>query len=834
MIKNTETIINTQIRRQDASWKYEWDADHPDKEGTIFLNPYIYDKKDNKTWTLAPTLDTGANPNTLSLELDDYDSTPKNRLDKTWYLNTFKVSEDRYLSPGNNDFLSITSEVGNVTIDPFPPSFVSDENTDYIILSPSYNDSKIVNDSARHIELQFKDEAGLDFKQFTIKLKIRDGQQLPSGVQGDTQTQPGYLILYDFNRPSENPATYFPSNVPEKDRWIKNIKIKYDGGHLYNLSFDLVSGPECKTEPYSNCRFFATPYELLKIGFDKNNNIPTDVLFLNEVPNGISTIGEWINYLEQGNRAIGNLEIEIWDLAGNKTIYKDENEFWTIDCDDIDKITPVTFTFFDEYPKNHLVTDSVKGNVWVNAQDLNKFLWRFPVEAKLTSNSIGQIDLSTYGDIEWQDNTKDKGVYNVLTGCRIFNVNNFKEYGFVEVEAWVETGNKTIDAIIKERTYNIGKYGPFLFEGDGRKYNIRRYVPSYLQNTDFYDFIEFFELYLNTMYLGMNENKNISALEKIARINNFNDIDRIENALLTHYENQFGNEIPFDQTSMENLSNIFGDFGFGTKDQTEIFDTIKYILSNLPNYNKYKGTNIGIAGLLKMFGFCCKLVNLWVKKEDRIEENPTFYEEDRLHSFANLFQTSRFNIEVSCINEFKAFNENLDFFIDVIKTIKPITKILNKIKYSVIKSTEVSIVNNVISKELTDIVKYTLTWNLDDFRETMKATANVDSTSMSCKYLCLPYKPTSSDVDGGMKLSNYYTIIGKLFECSNGNLILKCDNNIFEFPMYELNVILNPGYFAISSDKGSILTSLYKILTESSTIELNIEYLVGTNSIFSI
>lgn len=99
MIKNTEIILNTKATNNNASWKYIWNVDHPEKEGHIYLNPIIYDKSKDKSWLLAPTEDTGANPNTLSYDLDEFDSIPKNRLDKTWYLNTIPVSEDRYLAP---------------------------------------------------------------------------------------------------------------------------------------------------------------------------------------------------------------------------------------------------------------------------------------------------------------------------------------------------------------------------------------------------------------------------------------------------------------------------------------------------------------------------------------------------------------------------------------------------------------------------------------------------------------------------------------------------------------------------------------------------------------
>ena len=150
---------------------------------------------------------------------------------------------------------------------------------------------------------------------------------------------------------------------------------------------------------------------------------------------------------------------------------------------------------------------------------------------------------------------------------------------------------------------------------------------------------------------------------------------------------------------MQELNNIYTKFGFGVKDEQEVFDTIKYVLANLPSYNKFKGSNIGMAGAIKMFGFSCKVINLWIRKENTIEENPEFIEEDRLHTFAEMFQTSRLTVEIGSKNTFQAFNENLHFFIHLIKSIKPITKILDSIKYTIIGDKQISFVTTTFDNK---------------------------------------------------------------------------------------------------------------------------------------
>lgn len=941
MIKHTETIYNTTVRRQDTTWKYEWDVDNPDKEGTVFLSPLIYDKKHEKTWTFAPDEESGANPYTLNINGADYseeDGVPRNHLDQTWYG---KFSgQTRYLRPYTS-LVTVTSEVGNVTVDPFPPKFVTDDETDNVIFSPVYNVEdgeddekiyKIAQDSVRHFEFQFQDKSGLDFKHFAIKL---------DDAVEDEQGNGDNIVLYEYVRALKDnfyqdetcnyEGTYFPdtyenSTVPvehqldPQERWVKNVKVKYDGANLYSISFDLVSSYEASIGKKKLRRFFANPRELLKLGYTMNTPIDEIVykgndnqdyydygedkaIFLNKIPKGVKNIKDWILYLEGGiddegfphepHRAVGRLILEVYDLSGNKSIYYDKKEFWTIDSDDIDNMVPVNITFFNPDPSNYFVNDNIEGKVSVNAQDMNKFLWRFPVEAELTGLSIGQIDTSTYppfpDGMEWKDNTKLIGCYNVLTGCRGFNVFKFTQYGYVEVAAWVETGNKKIDTIIKERTYNTAKNGPWIYEDGGRKYDLLRFVPSYLRNTDFNDFIEFFQLFANTMYLSLDKNRNISALEKIARIGNFNDIDKIETKLLMHYENQYANEFPFDKKAIQEVNTLFSNVGWEVKDDEEVYGVIKYALENLPGYNRYKGSNLGVAGALKMFGFTCKVINLWIRKKNTIEEDPNFVEEDRLSEFGDFFQTSRFNIEVASNNYFEIFNEHLDFFINLVKSIKPITKILDLIKYTVSKDKNIAFINDSVLSDKKEAYVYVLSWQFRE-NETLKnrivTTANVDYKTRQCSALCLPYVPEGKTVDmeekastiyewngssyddSGRMLANYYTIIGKLLECNKADLVFRCYRSgiknirgdkskdkteiYYRIPYNKTKVTLNPGMFCISTENGVGLSNLFNIFTSYidnynlqgyneynyhtgtdyfTDIEMAIEYIPGTNYI---
>ena len=93
--------------------------------------------------------------------------------------------------------------------------------------------------------------------------------------------------------------------------------------------------------------------------------------------------------------------------------------------------------------------------------------------------------------------------------------------------------------------------------------------------------MEFFQLYINTMYKSLESNRHISGLEKIARIANFNDIARIEDTLIYHYGKEFGNEFDFNVQSLQNVNLITDGSGFTTRDVKETYDIVKYVLEQL-------------------------------------------------------------------------------------------------------------------------------------------------------------------------------------------------------------------------------------------------------------
>ena len=781
MLKHSETIINAKVRRQDGTWDYHsnhWNSTDTD---TIFERPDLTTAAglegkdtwyfngdanelrqfDENTWdpnhpvfeyqVQDPVVDppedgdpegkSGQGPNEITDEWDD----------------KHPYNPTRYLRPGNSNYLTISNSVQNVTIDSTPPKFITDYGTEYLSLECAIDgkikeiDNKFIRFSkaTRTIQLVFQDDVGLDKKQVALyfgdeEIKWGEIKELPENV------------LYYYDRTLEKEL---------KQPYVDNIFFNNPKSGQYQVNITLF---ESWGEWDDNSQ---------KI---KENTIEhiTDLGYLNDIEDDIKlnkngTIVKRHKYLQ------GQLNLIVWDLAGNYSLYKIKSPFNTLSLNDLNELVPVNILFKDIEPSNYFLEEGVEGKIVTQVYDPNDVLWEYENVAKLLESSIGVIDKGSYdGD--------DNREHRPLDGIREFIITHLTESGQVEVEAWVETGFPEIDAYIKERTYNTAICGPWVYGDEGRKYHITPYVPKYLHGTEFADFIEFFQLYINTMYQGMENKRNISALEKIARIGNFNDIARLEDSLVYHYANQFGNEFDFNVDSLQNVNLINDGSGFTTRDVKETFDIIKYVLEELPAYNQYKGTNTGIALGVQMFGFVCKVINIWVNRDVEIEQNPNFVEEDRLYSFDNYFMTSRFDLELGGDNNtFQTFCENIDMFIDLIKSIKPITKILNYIKYTISSRKDFNLTYNL--QELIDDrpeQRFDLTWKFN--KDNLNGIYNIEKlcplnhNTATANIFCLSYTPTEVKCNGIDMPKMAYQILAKFLKSHFEDIKLKISSSYKE------------------------------------------------------
>lgn len=799
MLKYSETIINSSVRRQDATWDYRWqyNSDNPDN---IFLTPDMQvggNLLGADTWHLCGDASELRqydkytwDPNHPVLEYeveknaeDSIDGQGPTECTENWDSN-YPYNPTQYLRPGDSKFIRITNTTQNVTINPIPPKFISDYGTEYLALESQLDGRKekiddkliIYSKAVRTIAIEFQDEVGLDYRQVALVTgEVTDITNL--------KNNPNLIYYYDRSQVEENgkPVTQKP--------YLEKIEFCGTSKGNYKVVFSLNEmWGQIKKNPQTNETYITDVHYITEEGIlnDKGSYKKTPVHYNGEV-------------IELEKYTKSNLTLVVWDLAGNYSIYHFTRPFNTLALDDLNKLVPVNILFTHIEPNNYFLEDGVEGKIITNVQDPNYVLWEYENVAKLLETSIGVIDKGSY---EAGDNRKPKD--HELNGIREFIITHLTESGNVEVEAWVETGYPEIDELIKERTYNTAICGPWVYGDEGRKYHITPYIPKYLHGTEFADFMEFFQLYINTMYKGLDSNRNISGLEKIARIGNFNDIARLEDALVYHYAKEFGNEFDFDVQSLQEVNLIQDGSGYTTRDVKETFEIVKYVLEQLPAYNQYKGTNTGIEMAIKMFGFSCRVINLWVRKEQEIEQGPEFIEENRLFSFVEHFMTSRFNLEIDARNNtFETFCDNIDMFIDLIKSIKPITKILNLIKYTIIKDVNVNLVYDldVIEDEKSKETEYEFKWvfnkNTPKDIKNIEKLCKLDVKTGTADLFCLNYRPECLTNNAPPMA---YNILAKFLKSNFDEIVLTVESKTESKTSYNLNhtgitPILNSGSF---------------------------------------
>lgn len=726
MIKHSDVEFNYQDLRFDTTWKFEWDVG---QDNGVKFYPITKDVSGSGPvedwWTLCAS--GGGTPDPDRWEPDN----PFLQYSGGDWNTQHPNNPMRYLGPTtvpgetSGSFVKLRSSFETVVMDTKPPELVSDAGTEYILI----NDGSV---SARHCEFVFRDDCGLDYKNFTIAL--------------------GEDTLYDYSRKT---GTYINE--------LQNLRVFSNGADTYKVEFDIPDS------------------------------------FDNPTCSGKS------------------LSLTVYDKATNSSGFNSQ-EFKYVDIKQ-DELLPLEITFDVPNPPNMTLDAGIEGEVYCTIFNPNKGLWVLGADSiieQLSADSVGWIDPSTISD------KVDNSCYEE-NGLIRFKITNINAAGSVIVQAWVKIGSAQLDDYVKNATYAEAELGPWIvMDPDGRRYNLKQFVPKYLRQTDYYDFIKFFELFLNTMYTNVTRGTNISGLEKIAEIADFLDIDKIENYLVADYAKHRGMEWNVDlETLVKMNSGFFNPDAFTNYSETEVMNMVKYALKNLPLYNQLKGTEKGITLALKMFSFSAKLIPLWVKMDNPIEENPTFIEEDTLRDFTNMFMTSRFNVKITSKADFETFNENIEGLIRLIRSIKPITKILNLIKYNTVPDEEsvttVKISNgchaNVQAAEL-----YEIEYDDDDNEKIGKKT-KFDYATRHVTKLWLNYYGTGV---------NWYTTLAHLaINCKSnitlvrGDMSIKVDCSKVKFEL------LDSGMYLVPTD-GKTKTDLFNFANEANIEKVTFTHVPGT------
>lgn len=226
---------------------------------------------------------------------------------------------------------------------------------------------------------------------------------------------------------------------------------------------------------------------------------------------------------------VNQITVIVWDIAGNKTIHTTTGTWKTIDKDNFD-MEHLIIDFISIEPESKIIAQNIEGRVKVRIVNPNPELWDIPPTFRLCDDSIGVIE--------------DASVeYDPTTGIMTFYVIHINKGGYVTVEAWIDIDNDELKDVMRNSTYAKASLGPWIFGEEGRKYKLMGYVPTYLNDETYNNFVKFVQDFLNTSQKSLSTGNAISTLEKTARINNFNDVFRIEQPLLNYYQKQYNIEI---------------------------------------------------------------------------------------------------------------------------------------------------------------------------------------------------------------------------------------------------------------------------------------------------
>ena len=225
------------------------------------------------------------------------------------------------------------------------------------------------------------------------------------------------------------------------------------------------------------------------------------------------------------------ITVIVWDTSANYVKFTTDRHWYYLKRNgDNPYLTPLIIEFIDIDPQDMIVRDNVEGKTLVKVTNPNIDLREITPTIKLGDGSIGYLDASTF-------------TYDQTTGVILFYVTHINKTGNVIVDAWINVDNTEIQQVIRDETFAEGVLGPFIYADDGRLYKFATYSPKFLSDEHYADFVKFTQDVLNTCHTSLDTGNRIGVLEKIARIGNFNDLDKIESPLIDYVHEEYNFEV---------------------------------------------------------------------------------------------------------------------------------------------------------------------------------------------------------------------------------------------------------------------------------------------------
>lgn len=510
-----------------------------------------------------------------------------------------KTVLNKFDSTGANYDLS--SSIQDVILDYGIPSLVKDYS--------NYTAFKENNKASINIKFELKDNLGIDCDKFQLGF-----------FYGTSSEQ----VLF------ERRHTFDDSNVPQGD-----IEETYNND--YEGPAKEVFAEYAEDTISKNSKDYITRNDAGNYIVDFNLNFFGDStegtlgLLYEDLTNGkYSTYEEF---------TAGNLFVKLYDLAGNEYVFTGFKQLttlpWTLDKF-LELVKPLTLVFYDTYPRNLFLPDDVIGKTSIFVKNENKDIsekYGFETKLELEHGSLGYlVDLNKHVD--------DYDLYQ--------DVDGIDGAGYVKASAFLKSDffDNATNNLLRTYTTAKGSLGPFVrqCEDNTRKLNVDPFVPEFAEGTLFHKFCKFLEQFLNTAWCPLDKDCKIGLLEKIARIGDFNDIDKIEYPAIQYWAEDRGSELVFDRKVMDAIKELSSQYN-GLN--TENYDCLRYLYRNLPLINMYKGTLNCFRLVFNSIGINAELIPLWGRKdgtgnyipeylEDRNVQNPAITDDYYLSSHVEL------------------------------------------------------------------------------------------------------------------------------------------------------------------------------------------------------
>jgi len=342
--------------------------------------------------------------------------------------------------------------------------------------------------------------------------------------------------------------------------------------------------------------------------------------------------------------ATGNIQISARDYAGNvSSIFSNG---YTISAASQADTIPPTIEFLEFTPTGKYISSDSLGVIHVRVTD-NLSIAANPNHFALLEGSVGMI-----------------GILSAISPTVVEFDITVSTTGTIVLSARDDAGNGT-----------VASDGPWINSCDsGKKINLTNFLPSHLKESEMFEFTQFFENFLNTMYEDKLNGCNYSILEKIDRLKNFKDADAIDADYFQYFANHFGYEVDINKESVGEFST--------SGSANEVDDYIRYSLKNIPNFNRLKTCEDAIQVTLFSFGIVAELLYLWTN-----DYESTWYQESRSDPINVIdeipdatppyYPTPHFRIAVNYTRTLPTWTNNYDKIIKVFNNIKAINTVLS-------------------------------------------------------------------------------------------------------------------------------------------------------------